>query len=346
MAFVATSLRAIAAVPWFPMDRARMRSPGVGVMMAMLAGAVAGCGSKDGVPLDDLVAEHTAAECAMWTRCHVSSDQAYCVAVESTFGTSDRLARDVAAVKAGKAKYDGSMARACLDSFAKTSCDELWSGGVTERACQGTFSSGTTADGYACAADVECLPGSYCYVYTGGSCTGICTRSSTCQCPIGQYCSLFDGCQPQGKEGDYCDWVTGCAAGLTCTPTNDPTTIVAACRKIAGKGEPCEAVNQCGGIIWSTIKCDMTSHVCVDNTSDGACFSVDSDARAANGCDPFTSYCDDSTSTLTCKPYTAALGDPCIVNRAECGVSAWCQPDPNDSTGMKGFCTANSTCTP
>jgi hypothetical protein len=124
------------------------------------------------------------------------------------------------------------------------------------------------------------------------------------------------------------------------------TSSAGVCRKIAGKGQPCQAVNQCGGIIWSAIKCDMSSNICVDNTSDGPCFTADTDFRAANGCDPFTSYCDDSTSTLTCKPYTAALGDPCTVNRAECGVAAMCKQDPNDSTYTKGFCTSPTICQP
>jgi hypothetical protein len=365
-----------------------MRGPSVGLAIAILAGTLAACGSI-GVPIDDFVAEYIAAECAMWTRCHVASDQAFCVAAMRAFRNPDKLAREVAAVKAGKAVYDGNRARGCVDSFAKISCDELWSnstGGIGS-ACQGTFSGGATADGDSCLDNVECLPGSYCAFTTSDSCTGVCTSGWTgCQedsqcakgkvcdafwpndgecvdpappgatvgsscgtyqsCQPGLYCSLWNGCQPQGKEGDYCDWVTGCAAGLTCTPTNDPSTVVAVCRRIAAKGEPCEAVNQCGGILWSTIKCDMTSHVCVDNTSEGPCLTGDTDFRAANGCDPFTSYCDDSTSTLTCKPYTAAIGDPCTVNRAECGVSAWCQQDLTDSTGTKGFCAAYPVCTP
>lgn len=381
------SPRCGSAVFWSAMDNSRAQGPSVGVVVAMLAGCLSSCGSL-AVPVDDFVPGYYAAECAMWTRCHLSSDQAYCVAVQSTLTPSDRLVREVAAVKAGKAKYNGQKARACLDAFAGISCDELMSGssGDPSRACQGIFSGGTTADGDSCLDTVECHPGSNCALATTDACAGVCTSGWTgCQedsqcaqgqvcdglwpndgecvtprrpgatadsscgtwasCQPGLYCSLWNGCQLQGNEGDSCDWFSGCTAGLVCT-SEAGTSGSHICRRVAAKGEPCQTDYQCGGLIWSTITCDMTLHVCVDNTSDGPCFSVGSDSRAANGCDPFTSYCDDSTSTLTCRPYTAAIGDPCTVNRFGCGLSAKCQPDPTDATRTKGFCVASTVCTP
>jgi hypothetical protein len=250
-------------------------------------------------------------------------------------------------------------------------------------ACKEVFIGGSVPDGDPCISSSECLLGSTCEIIASDLCIGTCTHSTSCvygppcpkdqvcdenggvcvtpvppgaadeacgtndTCQTGLYCDIGGACHPIGAEGQSCWAEWGCAAGLTCTPNDGrsiPISEEGICRKIAAKGEPCQAVNQCGGILLSAIHCDMTSQVCVDNTSDGPCFSTDPSDIGRNGCDPFTSYCDGSTSTLTCRPYALAIGDPCNGNNPECGLFAWCQPDPVNVT--PALCAAYPVCTP
>ena len=346
-------------------------------------GGIAGSGAGSGnVPLGEFVAGFVAAQCEMFVRCGLASDQSYCVAMQLPLGRMDRLTAEVASVEAGKAKYDGNKARACLNAVAGIGCDGFWAGspGAINTACQGIFSDGTAADGDACHSKVECHQGSRCLLKADpctGTCAGItsvgcqddvdCRSGQVCDaswpaegtcvdptppgatagsrcgtykaCAPGFYCSFGDGCQPQGKEGDFCDgWIGSCGAGLVCTATLvSPQT----CRKYAAKGEPCQAAPQCGALLYSTIKCDMSTNVCVDKPGDGSCFNTSISFLAANGCDPFTSYCDDSTSTATCAQYKS-IGASC-THLAECGLSATCVSDPDTGTQS---CVAKATCAP
>jgi hypothetical protein len=291
------------------------------------------------------------------------------------------LAADVAAAKAGKTKYDGHQARVCLDALASASCNGfLPTIESVGPACLGIFSGGNTSNGEPCISQSQCRAGSYCMISSPDLCTGTCAPTTSCAfgppCPKGQVCDLnqgtcvaaipaaatgepcgnqehacqsglycafsmpFDLCMPLGKEGEGCGEVWGCAAGLICTPS-DPTTKMGVCRRVAAKGEPCQAVNQCGGFEASSITCDMTLRVCVDNTSDGPCFTG---PPAASGCNPFTSYCD--ASTLMCKPIATIGGSCTVADAGNCGLWTDCQSDPNDSTGTNGFCTAYPVCTP
>jgi hypothetical protein len=336
------------------------------------AGGITGSDAGDGnAPLDEFVAGFATAQCAMFVRCGLASDQSYCVTMQFPLGKMDRLAAEVASVRAGKATYDGKKARTCLNAVAGFACDEFWAGspGAIRAACQGTLSGGTVADGDACHSKVECHQGSYCRL-KADTCTGTCAviapSGSGCQddadCPSGQvcdaflwpaegtcvdptppgatagsrcgtykacapgfYCSFGNGCQPQGKEGDLCDGWIGSCGGLVCVATLvSPQT----CRKYAAKGEPCQAPEQCGAVLYSTIKCDMSTNVCVDKPGDGSCFNTSTSYLAANGCDPFTSYCD--ASTATCAPYKS-IGASC-AQLAECGPSATCVSDPDTGT--------------
>jgi hypothetical protein len=346
-------------------------------------GGTAGSGAGNGnVPLDELVAGFVAAQCGMFVRCGLASDLSYCATTQVPLGRMDRLTAEVSSVKAGKARYDGYKARACLNAVAELGCDEFWSGstGAINTSCQGTFSDGTVADGEACRSKVECHQGSYCRLKADpciGTCVGV--VSGGCQddvdCPSGQvcesfwpaegkcvdptppgatagsrcgtykscvpgfYCSFSNGCQPQGKEGELCDgWLGSCGAGLVCMGTSvSPNK----CRKYAAKGEPCQAPDQCGALLYSTIKCDMSTNICVDKPGDGSCFNYSASFLAANGCDPFTSYCDDSTSTATCAPYKS-VGAPC-AHQGQCGLSATCASDPDTGTQS---CVAKTTCAP
>jgi hypothetical protein len=85
----------------------------------------------------------------------------------------------------------------------------------------------------------------------------------------------------------------------------------------------------------------MSTNVCVDKPGDGSCFNTSISFLAANGCDPFTSYCDDSTSTATCAQYKS-IGASC-THLAECGLSATCVSDPDTGTQS---CVAKATCAP
>jgi hypothetical protein len=275
-----------------------------------------------------------------------------------------RLPAVVGAAKAGKVTYDGRRARACLDAFANASCHGFEPAlESVNLACQGIFSQGTVAVGEPCTSSLECLSGSQCWITNADYCTGTCKASSSCEfgascakgqvCDVGQgvcvdaipagaagepcgnqdhacqpglYCAFStDVCEPLGKEGEGCGDVLGCGAGLICTPLAvDPTLTVGVCRKVAAKGEPCQAVNQCGGFLASSSTCDMSLHVCVDDTSDGPCFAFGPDSNfnipAPSGCDPFTSYCDTASQKCVSR---VATGGAC-TDSDQCDLAATC----------------------
>jgi hypothetical protein len=363
------------------MKNLRTKNSNAGVAIATLAGILAACGCDNGERIDDLVGDYNAAQCGMFARCHLASDLAYCMAQGMM---SDVLAAKVAAALAGKLRYDGNAARACLDAWASEACD-AWQGTELSislsSSCSQIFSGGFVADGAPCTTDQECVSGSACVV--SNHCPGICTSSGSpiecvddSQCPKGRvcassgaclalaspapsgqpcdrlnpckpglyccqpgYCSPTSVCLPLVTEGGDCGSLNDCADGLICATASSGQH--STCMKLAAKNEACQAPTQCGGLFMSSLTCDMTLQVCVDNPSSGPCGA---EKLWGDGCDESASYCDRSASPPTCKGY-AAIGDPCTPggSSSQCGRSGTCQLD---STGTTGTCAATVTCTP
>jgi hypothetical protein len=342
------------------------------------------------VPIDDVLDQVMAADCALLVRCHVFSDASLC---SLYFGPSQTgingLDAAVNAAKAGKIQYDPVAARGCLDALYAVSCGDFdRAAAAAPEACRKTFTGGALPDGARCIADAECVAGSWCAPTSlgGNGCDGTCTPGGTLcnddtQCSGGQVCDTEQGTafsrgmcgppvppgalnQPCGtnrrcQDGLFCSdagricvaplaagqpcslmGITGgCADGLVCVFADDDRS--ASCMRPADKGGSCQVRGQCGGLL-STITCDPTTHVCVDLPSSGPCVGT------RLSCNPLSSYCDVSGGTPTCKPYLA-VGAPCTVTSAACGLPGVATCVPSDATPLGGTCTAAIaplSCTP
>ena len=368
------------------------RTPGRGLVTAALALLLPACGSADHgpVPIDNLLDQVMAVDCALLVRCHVFSDAAFCPLYFGTNQTGlNTLFSTVSAAKAGKVQYDAVSARICIDALNGVSCGDFDRGqGRVPEACQKTFGGGALPDGDRCIADAECLAGSWCAPTSlaGDSCEGRCAPGGTLcnddtQCGGGQVCDTEQGTlfsrgmcgtlvspgalnQPCGtnrrcQDGLFCSDAArtcvapiavgqpctfmgitgGCADGLICVFADDGRSET--CMKPAGKGDSCQARGQCGGLL-SAITCDPTTHTCVDAPSSGPC------AGPMLSCNPLTSYCDVSGGAPTCRSYLA-IGAPCTVNSAACGLPGVATCASSDPSAPSGTCTATvapASCTP
>ena len=277
--------------------------------LSALAVMLVSCASPASVRLEDFVAAYDEAVCGIWTRCHLVSSQPYCVALVTAAQNGpvefNSLAAAVAAVRAGKSRFEGVRAHACIKALESAACDQTASENI-QGACDGLF-VGELADGNACIADAECRPGSVCQAASG--CAGVCTplgttcrddlgcaRDEVCEadsmtcikpappgstgqpcgtnqtCLSGLFCSDTGNpgtCEPLPTEGQACS-LLACAQGLVCAMTN-AFTWAGFCSKPLAKGDPCQTPGQCGGMIASENTCDPNLRVCVDATIGGPC---------------------------------------------------------------------------
>lgn len=364
---------------------------------------IAGCGGSGStgggnpIPIDDLGSQYVAAGCDYLVRCNSISDAALCSSLFTPLyqmTSFNSFGASAAAVKAGKATYDGAAARKCVEAIRNQSC--TGSNSAVDVACEKVF-TGTLADGSRCITDAECLASSFCAkpAATAGaaSCDGTCVPGGTLcdndsQCSGGQLCDTTtmstatsngtcvtpiqpgatgapcgtnnacrDGlwcsraatpatCMPLGQAGASCDGnlLAGCAAGLICVPSDDGAT--SSCLTDARKGEPCQALYQCGGF-FSTLVCDETAHACVDAPAAGPCAGT---GLGLHVCDFRTSYCDLSQPTPTCMPFKAsgASCDPTGASGSECGTSSGTLCQTTAAGGTSGTCvtTPPAACTP
>lgn len=67
-----------------------------------------------------------------------------------------------AAITAGKIVFDGTAAKACVDSFAAPTCSTYWTQGPDLADACGTAMVGKVATGGACAVDFECAGENWC----------------------------------------------------------------------------------------------------------------------------------------------------------------------------------------
>jgi hypothetical protein len=253
---------------------------------ALVLAACGSDGNKETVAIDDLFGQVESAECAVGVRCHLFSDEPFCKTwfeqVASTGGISP-FAANVAAVKAGRSRYDDAAAAACVKAISQSPCGGLTTG--LEGAgsiCQKLF-VGTIADGQSCAVDAECLAGSFCAVLTDSNataCAGTCTRGGTLcnddsQCTGGKLCdriapnsTAHGTCVtpiPPGAVNQPCGTLDRCQAGLMCSLDASGAPV---CKAYAKAGEACQPLGCVDGLLCaSTI--DRTSGTCVTPAAKG-----------------------------------------------------------------------------
>jgi hypothetical protein len=135
------------------------------------------------------------------------------------------------AIAAGRIKYDGDAARACIDAAANLSCSAY--GQLTGHeavACSTPFIIPEVADGGACAQSYEC---------TSNNCDGASN-------------SMANGtCKPMPTEGQDCTQI--CAQGLYCA--YDSTAMKETCQPVLPNGTTCAGNEECASKYCNSSMC-------------------------------------------------------------------------------------------
>lgn len=199
---------------------------------------VVGCG---GIDIQEFQDEALDARCEYLTRCGLFASTAECrLHFEQTTTQSTSL---VAAVEAGKVKYDEDLADECLDKLRDAQCSRT---SALDGSCEDIF-TGTIADGGMCAFDSECISGS-CSVTdcTMACCPGTCVaarptpkigEACTFRCVEGAYCGSDRICHAVLAKGAACDDPFACADGLYCSGLTAMTA--GTCSALPKTGEAC-----------------------------------------------------------------------------------------------------------
>lgn len=184
--------------------------------------------SGDPVPLDQIPAELAKSFCAAEQACNpffykVGFTNTDCESVLTKEFAQASYNDILAAVNAGTVKYDGNLARTCVNAIASGSCAVLDNN--TPDSCDQAL-SGSAKTGADCDIDAECAGIARCDT-SGGTCPGKCaplaSEGVACtedgQCARGAVCSpITQKCVAPAAEGEACGGgVAGdCAQGLLC----------------------------------------------------------------------------------------------------------------------------------
>ena len=290
------------------------------------------CDSDNSISLSDLPAATVDALCTYAARCGQMPDVASCKAAAGT--DTGQLSADV---QAGKIKYDGKAAAACLDAMRSASCNHSDPFNEGEpQACKDAF-KGTVADNGVCYSGSECVSGS-----CGG---GVCSASGCCQgscnpsagsaaaipiggacggsgavCVVGAFCSYISmppTCQAKAAAGQSCDVSSGeesCVAGAYCV-ANGPNT--GTCGRLPAEGQSCSptAASYSSACDSMLDYCDSVSLKCVTR------ISVGGDCSGGATCVGYATC--DATGRCVANP---GAGDVCDdVNGPQCLGSLFCE---------------------
>jgi hypothetical protein len=164
-----------------------------------------------------------------------------------------------AGVTAGRLKYDGAAAKACMDKM-QGQCQALMQDApLSGPGCEQVF-KGLVANGGTCQADIECA--------VQGSLCAIAQNAQTGKC------------QPAPKEGEGCVNYM-CAEGLMCGNVNNQPV----CVKLHADGDTCTISFDCMSGNCSSGKCASAPR----NLGDTCSFSIECNQ----------SYCDQQTMKCT-----------------------------------------------
>jgi hypothetical protein len=285
-------------------------------MVAAVLAALAGCGGSGSgsgdVSLQELPARAVDVFCQAELACGLFPDSASChSALQADQG---QVEADVAA---GKVKYDGAQAAACLDALpASVSCTQSAPRRPQPSACNQIF-VGTVAMGGPCLANEDCVSASCDFKACATAtmcCAGTCATpqpssvavggacNSINQCAVGAYCN-FDVtpfvCAPVKAAGQPCSSSNECMDGAACLPTSASSLSMRACGRPPRRGEACPGPTSCDS---RADFCDPLTMKCVARLAPGAACMP-----AAMGCVAWA-FCD--TTSLKCVA-RGGVGEPC-----------------------------------
>lgn len=307
------------------------------------------CGGDDGsgfglgnVDIEDVPEAIQAAFCHHYVECGFFADEAACRA--TNFGFKLQLDPSlVAAIKAGKVKYDGRILGDCYEAFGDQSCDRTdLDGRVLAVDCQGAL-TGTVDAGGACAIDAECVS-QMCDVpqCPDACCQGTCVGGvapgpgrgigeaceMTSECAVGGWCdpttSLCAALEPAASS---CSSDAECDYGLGCAGTTGMRT----CKVLPVLGEACpDSACRDDGTF-----CEPTAKVCTR-------LGLPGDACSTTARCSFFYACDQATMVCVTGP---RLGDACS-NTSPCfDFQTYCKAGTCAALEAKGAaCTDDSDC--
>lgn len=265
----------------------RARGLGIAVLGLMAAGcdghrplqvlrAADGGTVPAAVPLDQLIAGYLSANCQWLVQCRFwPSRQACETDLQPTY--HDVLQNTVAAVRAGRVRYDPVAARACFAAVRRQTCTV----GASAPECATVF-DGTIPDGEPCVVHHEC-------------------RSRRCGADTSTGCCRLGTCLPRATAGAPCSSNEVCLDGLYCASDvgGGPDT----CQPLAGIGQRCSTQVECD----PALQCDRGgSGTCIPpRATDEPCASNGSD------CDRLQGFC--AADTGRCQPWRD-VGQSCAFN--------------------------------
>jgi len=222
-------------------------------------GGLGGGGGTTLASLDDFCAVAVPAVCQYYVRCGYFSDQQRCEALYGQYLSGPNCAHDEkAAVKDGRATFDGVRIQRCLDKLRTTAACIIY--GAPDPDCD-PLVDGLVAAGQPCYADFECAGVSRC---TSDSLT--CPGQCQTLVPIGGTVATGDQCVPEAyPSGGVCvanlPLNGDCSTGLPCAEPN--SCVNGVCTAPAQRGQPCTSPDLCAGAMA------CTNGVCGDFASAG-----------------------------------------------------------------------------
>jgi len=218
-----------------------VRRTAAGVLLGLLLAA--GCG-KSPVASADFARAYAEATCAQSARCNLL-DAALVAACEQSVGAV--LADDVErGIGAGRIRYDGDLARACVDGLRGAPCLRDGLPDTVQADCLAAV-AGKVAPGGECSGLFECA-GGLCLPDAAGACPASCPavlgKGASCQLHQGPECDVRQSlgcirgqCRPPGRDGDGCDTDLDCDSEQVC--------VSGGCAPLLDEGQPCEGDAAC-----------------------------------------------------------------------------------------------------
>jgi hypothetical protein len=296
----------------------------VWVLVGAAVTVAAGCSGSGDVALTDFPGRLVDIVCQT-SNCGRYPDQASCRAAES----STNLPQIQADVAAGKIKYDGAQAGACLELLASisVSCRQSAPHNVDSTPCDETFVGQVPLDG-ACLVDQDCTSQRCLRPSCGQACcAGTCAAGSGMRvvvggecglgvsCVAGAFCNTLAGvCVALQPAGQPCQVPDECENGLICVFDSASGSSGGTCAKPPSEGQACFAPHTCD---LAADFCDLTVQKCVRRLAVGSpcALSIDDD-----GCVRYA-RCDPGTNTCVAR---GGVGAPCDLFGLDCQTDLEC----------------------
>ena len=319
---------------------------------AVIALAAAGCGTSattggglgggtaaNGAPIAIEALDTTlkTAVCQMGETCPNSELQFSSVAACLAFMASNNefgASENVAAVKAGRMKYDAAKAGLCLKGLAAACTLE-----AEPEGCDEVF-VGLVKDGDACNQNNECVPGSHCK-QSESDCPGVCQKRPA----IGEACpdyNCVDGAKCEqnrpepkcvadvlAKKGESC-MEASCEQGLSCDYSSESPT----CLEPGAAGADCDSSSMCQTGLWCGQKtCKAAAkqgEACLQPYKAGVC-------EAGSACSVVGEAPEKGMPTMTCLA-TKKMGEACTSHQQCTAIDLFCKGLDSKVATSTGTC--------